>query len=278
MGTLDPSVFSYACGACSDCLGCENWGAIRRRSADVTPYTLSLQQDIVKPMDKSIHTDFWLVEVPVDLDILKDHLKHIEEQAEQWRQSAEDILDTMLEKLPTLSQNDRRPWSQFSYDIHDDYVKSRPQYILYNPFLVSLYAVYESAVTQIASLIQEKNGQQVPLDDNKKGDFLGYAKKYYRDVLKLELFKNNQSWERLKILAELRHAIAHANGHLEMVKESKRKKIRNWMDKDIGIEEYCGDIIVTQSFVRETFDTVKDNLEDLLKRYNELDRATRTPL
>ena len=229
-------------------------------------------------MDKSIHTNFWLIEVSSDLDILKDHLKHIEEQVDQGHQSARDILDTMLENLPSLSQNDRQPWSQFAHEIHDDYVEFQLPFILYNSFLVSLYGMYESAVTRIAGHIQKKKEQKVSLDANKKGDFLDHAKKYYRDVLKFELSKNNRSWERLKILAELRHAIAHANGHLEMVKESKRKKIRTWMEKYIGIEDYNGDIVVSQIFVRETFDIVKDCLEDLLKRYDELDLTGRGPL
>ena len=59
---------------------------------------------MVKPMDKSFHSNFWLIEVSSDLDILKGHLteKHIEEQVrgEQWRQSAEghpSVLDTLSE-------------------------------------------------------------------------------------------------------------------------------------------------------------------------------------
>ena len=234
---------------------------------------------MMKPMDKSIHTNFWLIEVSSDLDILKDHLKHLEEQVDQGHQSAEDILDTMLEKLPSFSlEDDRRAWSQFAHEIHDDYVEFQLPFILYNSFLVSLYGVYESAVTRIAGHIQKKKGQKVSPDANKKGDFLDHSKKYYRDVLKFELSKNNQSWERLKILAELRNAIAHANGHLDLVKDRKRKKIQQWIEADIGIEAHYEDIIVSHSFVRDTFDIVKDNLEDLLKRYNELDRASRSPI
>ena len=250
-----------------------------RRSVDIPPYTLSLRHGISKPMGKSIHANFWLIEVSSDLDILKDHLKHIEEQVDQGHQLAGDTLDSMLESLPSLSENDRQPWSQFAHEIHDQYVELQLPRILYNPFLVSLYAVYESAVTRIASFIQKKKGQKTSLNGIKKsGDFLDTAKKYYQSYLDCELPKNNQSWERLKILADLRHAITHANGHLEMVKESKRKKIRTWMEKDIGIEDYNGDIIVSHIFVRETFDIVKDCLEALLKRYDELDRAGRGPL
>lgn len=230
----------------------------------------------MKPMDKSFHSNFWLIEVSSDLDILKGHLKHIEEQVEQWRQSAEGVLDTLSERQPSPSPNGPHPWSQFAHEIHDNYVEFRLPRILYNPFLVSLYTVYESAVTEVARLIQEKKGQEISLDDIRGSDFPDRAKKYYQHILMFELPQNDQSWERLKILADLRHAITHANGRLSMVKESRRKKIREWMERDIGIEDYYGDIIVSQSFVRETFDIVKDSLEDLLKRYSELDRIGRS--
>ena len=133
-------------------------------------------------------------------------------------------------------------------------------------------------MTQIASLIQKKKGQICSLDGIRSGDFLDRAKKYYQNVLTFELCKNNQSWERLKILAELRHTIAHANGHLEMVKESKKRKIEQWIENGIGIEDYDGDIVVTRSFVKETFELVKATLEDLGARYNELNRAGKGPL
>ncbi len=220
-------------------------------------------------MDKSFHTNFWLIEVSSDLNILKEHLKHIEEQVERWRQSAEGVLDTLSEKSPSLSPNDQQPWSRFAHEIHDNYIEFRLPRILYNPFLVSLYTVYETTVTEIARLIQEKRGQKISLDDIGGSDFPDRAKKYCQHILTFELSKNDQSWERLKVLADLRHAIAHANGRLVMVEESRRKRIREWMERDIGIEDYYGDIIVSQSFVRETFGIVKDSLEDLLKRYNE---------
>ena len=226
-------------------------------------------------MDSPVHTSFWLIEISADLSVLEDQLKHIEEQAEQWRQDAEDIRDTMLENLASLSQNDRQPWSQFAHEIHEDYVECRLPYILHNPLLISIYTVYESAVTRIASLIQKKKGQELSLNDYEKKGFLKRAKRYYQDVLEFNLSRDNQSWERLTILAELRHAIAHANGHLEMVKESRRKRIRKWIEREIGIEDHYGDITVSQAFVRETFEMVKHDLEDLLERCSKLDKEGR---
>ena len=248
-----------------------------RTSVDRPQYTLSLQHGMVKPMEKSSLSGFWLIEVGYDLRILKGHWKIIEEQVDRGYPSAEEILDTMLENRTSISQDEHRHLSNLADVIHDEHFKVRLPRILYNPFLVSLYTVYESAVTRIASLIQEEKGQSSSLGAVKKGDFLDRAKKYYQHVLNFELSNNNQSWERLKILADLRHAIAHANGHLEMVTERKKKKIEQWIENDIGIEEYDRDIVVSRFFVKETFELVKATLDDLGARYNELKGASIVP-
>ena len=209
---------------------------------------------MVKPMEKSSLSSFWLIEVGYDLRILKDHWMTIEELADREYPSAEEIFDSITENLKSLSPCEHSYFADLADNAHDEHHKVRLPRIIYNPFLVSLYTVYESAVTQIASLIQKKKGQICSLDGVRSGDFLDRAKKYYQNVLTFELCKNNQSWERLKILAELRHTIAHANGHLEMVKESKKRKIEQWIENGIGIEDYDGDIVVTRSFVKETFE------------------------
>ena len=103
------------------------------------------------------------------------------------------------------------------------------------------------------------------------GDFLNHARKYYRDTLKFELSQNNQYWERIRILTEIRHAIAHANGHLSMVTKKRREKIKKWIEQDIGIEDYYGDIIISRVFVREAFEIVKGELESLIERFKDWD-------
>ena len=216
-------------------------------------------------MDTSIA--FRLIGISSDLDILKAHLEHIEEQEEQWRQSAEDIRDTLLEDISSFSQDDRQALWQFAGDVCDDRVEFRLPRILYYPFLVSLYGVYESAVTEIASLIQEKSGKSESLANIKGKDFLDRANKYFRITLKYELSQNDQTWERMRILTEVRHAIAHANGHLELVREGKREQIKKWIEQDIGIEDYYGGIIISGDFVRKTYEMVKGDLESLIERF-----------
>ena len=201
---------------------------------------------------------FRLIGISSDLDILKAHLEHIEEQEKQWHLLAEDIRNDLLENISSLNQDDREAHWQFAQSVYDDYVEFRIPRIFYNPFLVSLYAVYESAVIEIAKLTQERKGVKVSTMG------IGYAKKCCRHTLKFNLTQNSQSLERL---TELRHAIAHANGHLRLVKEEKRKKIKKWIQQDIGIEDYYGDIIVSGAFVREAFGIVKGELESLIERF-----------
>ena len=106
---------------------------------------------------------FRLIVISLDLDILKAHLEHIEEQEEQWLQWAEDIREDLLGDLSSYSQDDRQAYWQFAEGVYDDYVKFRLPRILYYPFLVSLYSVYESTVKEIKNLIQEKNGKNESL-------------------------------------------------------------------------------------------------------------------
>ena len=159
---------------------------------------------------------FQLIGISSDLDILRAHLEHIEEQEEQWRQLAEDIRDDLLGNMSSFDQDDRQAKSQFAEGVYDNYVVCRLPRVLYYPFLVSLYGVYESVVTEIVSFIQEGNEQKNSFADMKGKDFLDRANKYFRITLKYELSQNNQTRERIRILTELRHAIAHANGHLTL--------------------------------------------------------------
>ena len=216
---------------------------------------------------------FRLIGISSDLDILKAHLEHTEEQEEQWLQLAEDIRDDLLGDLSSYSQDDRQAHWQFAQGVYDNYVEFRLPRILYYPFLVSLYTVYESAVKEIADLIQEKNGKNESLANTRGKDFLDQANKYYRGTIEYELSQNNQSWERIRILTGIRHAVAHANGHLELVREGKRKQIKKWIEQDIGIEDYYGDIIISGAFVRETYEMVKDDLESLIERFKDWDNT-----
>ena len=134
-----------------------------------------------------------------------------------------------------------------------------------NSFLVSLWAVYESAIIEIANYLRDQKGRTLGISDI-RGNFLDQAKKYFDHVLEFPLCADNQVWERLKMLNVLRNAIAHSNGRMTAIQKESRKKIEGWERSNTGILSYYGDIMVSEDFLRETYLTVNKALNDLLQR------------
>ena len=219
-------------------------------------------------MDKSSFIDFRLSEVSLELDILEDHLKHIKEQMVRGTESAKRELEATIKKF--------QDESDIACQHYEVYVDFRLPHILYNPFLVALYTVYESAVTEIACLVQKKKGQEISLNCERGGDFLSRAKRYYQRRLGYELSQNGQAWKRLKILLDLRNAIAHANGRFEMIDKTRRERLQKYIEEGIGIKCHgIGYLVVDDAFLKETFQLVKSDLKNLVERYKKFDNARR---
>ena len=206
--------------------------------------------------------DFRLVAIEVELGILEYQLVNLEEQITRSQDAAEEE----WVEIPDKDWADREMRSQ-EYEYEIDVILPRAWR---NPFLVSMFSVYEAAVEEVSLLIQKRRGYQIGLNDLKR-DFLDRAKKYYKDVLQFRLSANNERWKRLKTLSELRNIVAHSNGRLAMTPKATRKRVL----KHDGVCEIYGYLIVERDFLRETFALVNDELEDLVARYREWDTADR---
>ena len=220
--------------------------------------------------------DFRLGEVSGELDTLKKHLELIEEEIKRGEEVAKAELYANVRELCLDEKDEERYYDEkaeehYHYEEYYYQIEFVLPRVLRGPFLVALFAVYETAVTEVASHIQKKRGGQILLNDS-KGDLLNRAKKYYKNVLQFELSSDNKSWERLTVLSELRNAIAHTNGRLDMIGEKKREKMEKILNLD-GVKDELGFVIISEAFLRETFALVTDDLEDLLARYKEWDTA-----
>ena len=213
-----------------------------------------------------IKLDFRLLEVSMELSTLEKHLELIEAQIERGQKEAWSSREA---KTMELEPDDEAEWSFIvqEYDYQVGFVLPR---VLRNPFLVSLFAVYESAVTEIAKAMQRKKGVGISID-GLKGDFLQRSKNYYEHVLQFQLTLSNDIWQRLMLLSDLRNAIAHTNGRLDIISSRTRQRIL----KSEGAKEELGCLVVEGAFLKETFAFVKDDLESLVKRYKEWDTSTR---
>ena len=209
-------------------------------------------------MNEKIH-DFRLIEIEIELGILREQLKHIEEGIEQGRERSD------LESAPNTPSEDESDWDmrRQQYDYETEVILPR---MWRNPFLVSMFSVYETSVTEVASLIQKKQGRQIRLND-RRGEFLDRAKKYYKDILQFNLSTSNERWKWLNKLSDLRNVIAHTNGRLETVSRERKRKMLRYE----GANESYDYLVVSRHFLSKTLALVTDELEDLVARYREWD-------
>lgn len=211
--------------------------------------------------------DFRLLEVSGELYALEDHLRLIEGEIERIEKDERLRVDAYIKKEGLCPDDPEWHAALQEYDHHIDFLLPR---FFRGPFLVALYAVYESAVTEIARLIQEKKGQKITINDL-KGDFLERAKKYYKHILEFDLYSEQKAWHRVKMLSELRNAFAHVNGRLEMLNKKSRETIQKWERQNLGISSYDGYVICEARTVEDIFDTVRASLDDLVARYKHWD-------
>ncbi|MFA4916795.1 MAG: hypothetical protein WC560_09010 [Syntrophales bacterium] len=156
----------------------------------------------------SVEFDFRLLEINCELDALEDYLQVIETHIESLTKAERTRLEARV-RQEHISSGDPE-WYAAASECEHQIEVFLPRFFR-GPFLVTLYAVYESAVTEIAQLIKGKQSQEISLDDF-RGDFLKRAKKYYEHVLKFQLYTENRAWQSIQMLSTLRHAIAHENG------------------------------------------------------------------
>lgn len=209
--------------------------------------------------------DFRLLDVSLEIHALEDQYDLIKEQLIHFQSVESKKLDDLSKKL-TLDEADWHFANQ-EYNHKIDFLYPR---FFWGPFIVALYAVYETAVIEIAKLIQQTQKQKISINDL-KGNFLERASLYYKHVINFELCNNNSTWEKIKILSELRNAIAHSNGRTDMLNKNTRNRIRNLEKQKIGITTHYRFIIFDETYIKTTFESVRSTLNDLVERYKDWD-------
>lgn len=213
--------------------------------------------------------DFRLLDIDLELSDLAHYLDLIEEQISKIKNNTHNSLQEKIKKLG-LTPDD--PDWQIERGIYLNYVDILLPRLFHPPFLVSLYAVYESAVTEIATLVQKKKGITISINDL-RGDFLDRAKKYYRHFVDFQLCSNKSAWQGITMLSTLRNAIAHANGRLEMLTNRIKQKITIWEKQKIGISSMNGYIVIEKGFLKDILYLIHDSLQDLIGEYKKWDDA-----
>jgi len=219
-------------------------------------------------MGLSVDTlDFRLLEIEFELSDINYYLDLLEQQIKNLQAFKRLSKEKEIKKLgydydhPALQMAEH----QFEYEI--EFLIPR---LFRSPFILTLYSVYESAVIEIARHIKRQKRIDIDINDL-KGDFLNRAKKYFKDVIHFPLCSINETWTRITMLSEIRNAIAHANGRIEMLNKGTKQKISNWEKQKIGISSLEGFIFIEEYFLGDTLSLLSSSINDLIKRYKEWD-------
>lgn len=218
-------------------------------------------------MEINVDLDFRLLDVSLELNALEDHYELIKEQIANLSEIEKKSLDEYRKK-ERLTPDDPE-WDVARYECNNKVDFLLPRFF-WGAFIVSLYAVFETSIIEIARLLQKAQNQEISITDL-KGDFFERANKYYKHVLHFELCSDAKTWQRIKHLASVRHAIAHANGRIDMLNEKNSKTIKELERQNIGISSSKDYLLLDSTFVKETFLKVKSMLENLIDRYKEWD-------
>ena len=207
----------------------------------------------------SFKIDFRFVEIEYELSALQEYIRTLDSQLPILEKREREELEKRIHE-----QNLDEADASMEYDQHHDLIKRVVPRFFRGPVLVTLWAIYESGVQEVASHIQNKQSWALASRDIRGDNKLAQFKKYYEYILKFPLITSDPARERIEMLQVLRNALAHGNGRKDAVKDWE--KIEKWSQTNKGIIADHDYLMFTGAFVQETFTIVSDSLRDLIQR------------
>lgn len=212
--------------------------------------------------DSDFVVDFRFVEIEYQLWALGAYLGLLEKELPNLGEQARlEVLERLREQKVKPDDPEVDIAFQELYELVDHVLPRSFR----NSLLVAMWAIYESAINEVAVHLQKEMHSSLGLQDIRGKDPLVRARKYFDHVLKFPLCTDDRAWTRLEMLIVLRNAIAHANGQMSAISVDVRKKIEGWARQNIGI---CADenLALSRGFLQETYSVVNESLRDLVKR------------
>lgn len=204
--------------------------------------------------------DLRFVEFFHELYALKDYIDSIESQLPDLIRKEKEKAHEKLSKMNCQDDPfEYQAIEQETYELVEDVL---PRYFR-NPIIVTLWAIFESAIIEIAKEVKDQRNLPIVIKDI-NGDFLERTNKYFNHIIEIPLDTCGNSWQQLRKLYLLRNAIAHCNGRLENINSAcDRKKIVQWESENIGISTMNGNVLCSPDFIRVSHKIVLEFLTNI---------------
>lgn len=205
--------------------------------------------------------DFRFVEIEHELWALAEYNRTLESHLPTLKTQEQQRLQQRI-RDQQLDESDASIEYQEHYHLIEDVL---PRFF-YSPVLVTLWAIYESAVTEIADYIKKQRKLALGVRDITGKNTFDRLQKYFDHYLGFPLVTTDQARERLQMLLALRNALAHANGRKDAVGREQWHKIEQWRKAHAGIITTHDNLMFAAEFVDETLALVGHSLRDLIER------------
>jgi hypothetical protein len=133
-------------------------------------------------------------------------------------------------------------------------------------FLITLWAVFESGVIEIADYLAEERKSPLTLRDLRGRDQKEQWTKYFIHIVKYSLGFSNDQWEKLEELRQIRNVLAHSNGRLDLLEENIRRKIERWCTEKNGLISHHDLLHISAEYVCTAHILVTESLTSLIKQ------------
>ncbi|WP_409029038.1 hypothetical protein [Gracilimonas sediminicola] len=141
-----------------------------------------------------------------------------------------------------------------------------PQIII-NPFIVSLWSLYETVIKDFAEILREEKKITKKLHQADGKYFIAKAINYFKKDLERDLFLSNKHSKDFRFLGNVRNSIAHHYAKFSSLSGEVQNKLKNKEYLGIQVHPEKDKIILSLEFAEHMFESVRDHLLTLLNKY-----------
>ena len=135
------------------------------------------------------------------------------------------------------------------------------------PFVVSLWACFESSVQAVARGLHKELDAPIELRELKGETFLAQSRRYFQAILDLPLDDDDARYARLADLSRVRNAIAHANGLREGMSTDAWNKLGSALSRrGVVLDSDRGMLVLPRAYLEGAYADVDGSLRSLVER------------
>lgn len=211
-----------------------------------------------------ITVDLRLLATRMELSGLHEALEIMERQVRFLTQQRKLQAEADLKELAGEGAGWEDPEVQLAIQERNHAVEHLYPRLVRGPFLVTLWAIYEAGLKEVARFVQHHKGIDLDIDEIKGGDIRKRARRYFEAVLCVDFPSDSSRAGTLGKLYRVRNAFAHANGRLRGLKGDARQTVDSLIAEG-QLEESLGYIIPTKAYVTVACDVVNRELSSLVE-------------